>query len=129
MKFSLQQFFCYIGHLLPNRSERQAFFPKLFLKPVILFKAKKRIKESEQNKENFHKLIEDFSTKMVENILNHENITVELKVSLIPLMSTGRHKDYDHIFNSMAIDEYYGFKYGKLPYLSLIHISEPTRPD
>jgi len=54
-------------------------------------------------------------TKMVENILNHVNITVELEVSL----STQKHKDYDHIFNSMAIDEYYGFKHGKLPYRSI----------
>jgi type III restriction enzyme len=38
------------------------------LKPVILFKAKKTIKESEQNKENFHKLIDDFSVAMVEKI-------------------------------------------------------------
>jgi type III restriction enzyme len=38
------------------------------LKPVILFKAKRTIKESEQNKENFHKLIDDFSVAMVEKI-------------------------------------------------------------
>lgn len=38
------------------------------LKPVILFKAKKTIKESEQNKENFHKLIDDLSVSMVEKI-------------------------------------------------------------
>jgi type III restriction enzyme len=38
------------------------------LKPVILFKAKKTIKESEQNKENFHKLVEEFSDTMVEKI-------------------------------------------------------------
>src|SRR5690606_19891234 len=38
------------------------------LKPVILFKAKKTIKESEQNKENSHKLIDDFSVAMVEKI-------------------------------------------------------------
>lgn len=38
------------------------------LKPVILFKAKRTIKESEQNKENFHKLIDDFSVAMVDKI-------------------------------------------------------------
>jgi len=38
----------------------------IILKPVILFKAKKTIKESEQNKENFHKLIDGFSVTMVE---------------------------------------------------------------
>jgi type III restriction enzyme len=35
------------------------------LKPVILFKAKKTIKESEENKEKFHKLIDDFSEDKV----------------------------------------------------------------
>ncbi|MDY0253383.1 MAG: DEAD/DEAH box helicase family protein [Tenuifilaceae bacterium] len=38
------------------------------LKPVILFKAKRTIAESEQNKEKFHKLIDDFSVEMVEKI-------------------------------------------------------------
>ncbi len=38
------------------------------LKPVILFKAKKTIKESEQNKNNFHKLIDDFSVAIVDKI-------------------------------------------------------------
>jgi type III restriction enzyme len=37
------------------------------LKPVILFKAKKTIKESEQNKESFHKLIDFFSNNGGEN--------------------------------------------------------------
>ena len=38
------------------------------LKPVILFKAKRTIAESEHNKEKFHKLIDDFSVEMVEKI-------------------------------------------------------------
>lgn len=46
------------------------------LKPVILFKAKRTIKESEQNKENFHKLIDDFSVAMVEKI--HKTSTVPI---------------------------------------------------
>src|SRR5690554_3205193 len=46
------------------------------LKPVILFKAKKTIKESEQNKEKFHKLIDDFSVAMVEKI--HKTSTVPI---------------------------------------------------
>lgn len=46
------------------------------LKPVILFKAKRTIKESEQNKENFHKLIDDFSVAMVEKI--HRTSTVAI---------------------------------------------------
>jgi len=49
------------------------------LKPVILFKAKRTIKESEQNKENFHKLIDDFSVAMVERIQNTSTVPVVQK--------------------------------------------------
>jgi type III restriction enzyme len=49
------------------------------LKPVILFKAKKRIKESEQNKENFHKLIDDFSVAMVEKIQKTSTVPIVQK--------------------------------------------------
>ena len=49
------------------------------LKPVILFKAKKTIKESEQNKLNFHKLIDDFSAQMVENIKKTSTVTIVQK--------------------------------------------------
>ncbi|WP_372745293.1 DEAD/DEAH box helicase family protein [Lutibacter sp.] len=49
------------------------------LKPVILFKAKRTIKESEENKENFHKLIDDFSAKMVENIRKTSTISIVQK--------------------------------------------------
>ena len=38
------------------------------LKPVILFKAKKTIKESEHNKLNFHLLIDDLSAETIEDI-------------------------------------------------------------
>lgn len=38
------------------------------LKPVILFKAKRTIAESELNKANFHKLIENFSSNQIEKI-------------------------------------------------------------
>jgi type III restriction enzyme len=49
------------------------------LKPVILFKAKKTIKESEQNKLDFHKLIDDFSAKMVENIQKTSTVAIVQK--------------------------------------------------
>jgi type III restriction enzyme len=49
------------------------------LKPVILFKAKKTIKESEQNKENFHKLIDDFSVAMVEKIQKTSTVQIVQK--------------------------------------------------
>lgn len=49
------------------------------LKPVILFKAKRTIKESEQNKANFHQLIEDFSAEMVENIKQTSTVKIVQK--------------------------------------------------
>jgi type III restriction enzyme len=49
------------------------------LKPVILFKAKRTIKESEQNKADFHKLVEDFSAEMVEKIKNTSTVSIVQK--------------------------------------------------
>ena len=49
------------------------------LKPVILFKAKRTIIESEQNKINFHKLIDSFSSEMVENIQKTSTIAIVQK--------------------------------------------------
>ncbi|MBK6914177.1 MAG: DEAD/DEAH box helicase family protein [Ignavibacteriales bacterium] len=49
------------------------------LKPVILFKAKKTIKESEQNKENFHKLIDNFSVAMVDKIQKTSTVPIVQK--------------------------------------------------
>ncbi|OQY00831.1 MAG: type III deoxyribonuclease [Desulfobacteraceae bacterium 4572_130] len=49
------------------------------LKPVILFKAKRTIKESEQNKLNFHKLIGDFSAEMVDNIQKTSTVDIVQK--------------------------------------------------
>lgn len=46
------------------------------LKPVILFKAKRAIKESEQNKANFHNLIENFSAGLVKNIQQTSTVPV-----------------------------------------------------
>ena len=49
------------------------------LKPVILFKAKRTIAESEQNKSNFHQLIEDFSAEMVDNIQQTSTVPIVQK--------------------------------------------------
>ena len=49
------------------------------LKPIIMFKAKKTIKESEQNKENFHKLIDNFSAEMVKKIQKTSTIEIVQK--------------------------------------------------
>ncbi|MEZ4912786.1 MAG: DEAD/DEAH box helicase family protein [Chitinophagales bacterium] len=49
------------------------------LKPVILFKAKRTIKESEQNKESFHKLIDDFSVAKVDKIQKTSTVPIVQK--------------------------------------------------
>lgn len=49
------------------------------LKPVILFKAKKTIKESEENKERFHKLIDGFSVSMIEKIQKTATVPIVQK--------------------------------------------------
>lgn len=54
-------------------------------------------------------------TKMVENILDHKNITVKLNTKY----DKGLNDAVDHVFNSMPIDEYFDFKYGRLPYRSI----------
>jgi len=52
---------------------------------------------------------------MVENILTHHNITVSLNTEYNYHMD----KEYDHVFNSMPIDEWFEWKYDKLPYRSI----------
>lgn len=49
------------------------------LKPVILFKAKKTIKESEQNKVNFHNLIDLMSAQLVDRIRDTATVSVVQK--------------------------------------------------
>ncbi|PIE98963.1 MAG: type III deoxyribonuclease [Treponema sp.] len=46
------------------------------LKPVILFKAKQTIKESEQNKKNFHNLIENLSEEMIEKVKKTSTVSI-----------------------------------------------------
>ena len=53
-------------------------------------------------------------TKMVENILNHPNIEVRLNTDYKSL-----NEKFDRIFYSGAIDEYFDYKFGELPYRSL----------
>lgn len=49
------------------------------LKPVMLFKAKKTIKESEQNKVSFHNLIDIMSAQLVDQIRNTTTVSVVQK--------------------------------------------------
>ena len=54
-------------------------------------------------------------TNMVRNMIAHDNITVMLNTEFDKVME----KRYDHVFNSMPIDQYFDFKYGELPYRSI----------
>lgn len=54
-------------------------------------------------------------TKLFENIFSHTNINVCTSVAFNKLME----EDYDYIFNSMPIDEYFDNCHGELPYRSI----------
>lgn len=57
-------------------------------------------------------------TKLIENILNHKNITVQLNMDYKTL-SQNEMKEFKAIFYTGAIDEYFDYQYGELPYRSL----------
>lgn len=57
----------------------------------------------------------DGYTKMVENILAHENIEVRLNTTF----HRSQVADYDHIFYSGTIDGYFNYEFGRLPYRTL----------
>lgn len=54
-------------------------------------------------------------TKLFENIFDSPNITVKLSTRFDKSMEA----QFDHVFNSMAIDDYYDQCYGTLPYRSI----------
>ncbi|WP_288521861.1 UDP-galactopyranose mutase [uncultured Brachyspira sp.] len=54
-------------------------------------------------------------TKLIENILNHKNITVQLNTDYKTLSQN----EIKTIFYTGAIDEYFNYQYGELPYRSL----------
>ena len=57
-------------------------------------------------------------TKLIENILNHKNIKVELNTNYKDL-SKNKIKQFKAVFYTGAIDEYFDYQYGELPYRSL----------
>lgn len=63
-------------------------------------------------------------TKMIENIFNHDNISIVLGKAFSKTMED----EFDHIFNSMPIDEYYEYQFGKLEYRSIKfhHVNLPS---
>lgn len=54
-------------------------------------------------------------TAVVAEILDHPNI----KISLNTKFSKDMENSYTHVFNSMAIDSYYNYQFGRLPYRSI----------
>lgn len=64
-------------------------------------------------------------TEFFRNLLDHSNITVKLNTEFNKSMET----DYDHVFNSMPIDIYYNYVYGKLPYRSLEFVVKENEED
>lgn len=56
-------------------------------------------------------------TVMFENILNHPNISIQLSTDYKDLIQQG--VKFDHLVYTGCIDEFYDFKFGKLPYRSL----------
>ncbi len=63
----------------------------------------------------FQLMPKDGYTRIFERIFSHPNIKVSLGVSFTKEMEVF----YDHVFNSMAIDEYFDCRFGALPYRSI----------
>ena len=65
--------------------------------------------------DDYQAMPKDGYTELVENILDHKNIQLSVGVRYDKKMNLS----HDHIFNSMPIDQYFGFKHGHLPYRSI----------
>lgn len=65
--------------------------------------------------DEFQFLPDNGYTRMFENILDHSNIRISLSTKFDRTMTRG----YSHSFLSCAIDEYFSFRFGELPYRSV----------
>ncbi len=65
--------------------------------------------------DRYQLLPKDGYTTIFLKILNHNNIKLITNTTFVKGMET----NYDHIFNSMPIDQYYNYQYGELPYRSI----------
>jgi len=65
--------------------------------------------------DTFQAMPQDGYTSLFKNILDHGNIEINLSTKF------KKHEEsrYSHVFNSMAIDEYFDFEHGALPYRSI----------
>ena len=66
--------------------------------------------------DNFQALPLKGYTYLIKNMLDHKNIRVELEKPFSKKMED----DYLHTFLSIPMDNYYSFKYGELPYRSIL---------
>ena len=65
--------------------------------------------------DRFQKLPKKGYTSLIKNILNHNLININLSTPFDHDMVN----HYDHIFNSMPVDEFFKYKFGFLPYRSI----------
>ena len=66
--------------------------------------------------DEFQALPKEGYTEMVKKMLDHKNIQINLNTSFVK----GMDENYLHSFLSIPIDEYFNFKFGKLPYRSIL---------
>ncbi len=66
--------------------------------------------------DEFQALPKDGYSKLIENMLSHENISIKLNFPYEKNMEN----NFDHSFLCIPIDEYFDFEFGQLPYRSII---------
>lgn len=65
--------------------------------------------------DQYQMLPKDGYTSIFKNVLDHNNIHFNPNTAFEKNMES----NYDHVFNSMPIDQYYDYQYGELPYRSI----------
>jgi len=65
--------------------------------------------------DSFQAMPRDGYTAMFERILNHERISISLNQAYRPQLENG----YGHTFLAVPIDEFFDFRFGRLPYRSI----------
>jgi UDP-galactopyranose mutase len=87
------------------------------LDPNILSRVPMRLDNSDLYfpNETFQALPKNGYTAMVANIIDHPNIKILVNTSYEHHME----REFLHTFNSMPIDEFFGYEFGQLPYRSI----------
>lgn len=70
-------------------------------------------KDNRYFQDKFQGMPKNGYTEMIKNMLNHKNIKVKLNTSYNSL------EGFDRVFYTGSIDEFFDYKYGKLPYRSV----------